>query len=172
MTRDQLSGVAGLVLLLALPVLSQAQIATAQDFSNEQVEFRKIAGNFSIYLAIMPSEMIAGPDHTPEPGTSPYQPTAAKDSHHVMVSIFEYRSGKRISKAVVSARVAGLGFSGENKALNPVEVAGATVFANSYPMIGRGPFRADIQFQTSPESRAEHATFYFTHPQFSVPGKK
>lgn len=33
---------------------------------------------------------------------------------------------------MVSARVARLGFSGEKKALNPVEVAGATVFANSY----------------------------------------
>ncbi|MGE4110206.1 MAG: hypothetical protein AB7E73_05840 [Burkholderiales bacterium] len=172
MTRDQLSGVAGLVLLLALPVLSQAQIATAQDFSNEQIEFRKIAGNFSVYLAIMPSEMITGPDQTPEPGASPYQPTAAKDSHHVMVSIFEYPSGKRISKATVLARVAGLGFSGEKKVLNPMELAGATLFANSYPMIGRGPFRVDIQFQTSPKSRAEHATFYFTHPQFSIPGKR
>lgn len=166
-----LSRLARLAILLALLFPSYSQNAIAQTFSNEQIEFRAMAGDFSVYLAIMPSEMINGPDKTPAPGASPYQPTAAKDTHHVMVSIFEHRGGKRISKASVSARVAGLGFTGEKKALNPLEMAGATIFANSFPMIGRGPFRVDIQFQISPESRSEHATFYFIHPQFSKPGK-
>jgi hypothetical protein len=123
MSIAYLYGFAGLLFLLTLPVPSYAQTGTIQDTSNEQIEFRSIADDFSVYLAIMPSEMITGPDHTPEPGTRPHQPTAAKNAHHIMVSIFEYRSEKRISKAVVPALVAGLGFSGKKKELNPVEVA-------------------------------------------------
>lgn len=172
MIKAYLSGFSGLLFLFTLSVPSYAQTATTQNITNDQIEFRTIAGDFSVYLAVMPSVMITGPDNIPESAASPYQATAAKDSHHVMVSIFEYRSGKRISKAAVSARIAGLGFSGEKKTLKPVEVAGATVFANSYSMIGRGPFRVDIQFQISPGSHPEHATLYFTHPQFSVTGKK
>ena len=134
----------------------------------EQLEFRKITGEFSVYLAVMPVELIAGPQLAPVPGATPYQPPAAKDTHHVMVSIFEYQSGRRVA-AAVAARVAPLGFSGLRKTLEPTAVGSAQVFANTFPMIGRGPFRVDVEFLASNTQKPGRARFYFTHPSFAPP---
>lgn len=141
-------------------------------FASEQVEFRRTAGEFSVFLAVMPAEFITGPQPAPEPGATPYQPPAAKDTHHIMVSIFESRSSRRVTEAAVAARVAALGFSGEKKVLEPTAVAGAAVFANSFPMIGRGPFRVDVEFRVPGAQRHEQATFYFTHPSFAPPKRE
>jgi len=152
--------------------LALAAAFSLSGFASEQVEFRKTGGEFSFYLAVMPAEFIAGPQPAPEPGATPYRPPAAKDTHHVMVSIFESRTGRRVTEAAVAARVAALGFSGEKKALEPAVVAGAAVFANSFPMIGRGPFRVDVEFRVPGAQRREYATFYFTHPSFAPPKRE
>ena len=86
-----------------------------------------------------------------------------------MVSLFEYRGGRRIADAEVQARVAGLGFSGIEKRLEPATVAGATLYAGFFPMQGRGPFRVDVEFHVAGARKAEHATFYFSHPRFDAP---
>ncbi len=156
---------------LSILALVLAAIPSLSGFASEQVEFWT-AGEFSVYLAVMPVEFITGPQPAPEPGATPYQPPAAKDTHHVMVSIFEYRTGRRVTEAAVAARVAALGFSGEKKTLEPTVVAGAAVFANSFPMTGRGPFRVDVEFRVPSAQRREHATFYFTHPSFAPPQRK
>ncbi len=157
---------------LTILAVALAAAFSLSAFASDQIGFRTTVGEFSVYLAVMPAEFVAGPQPTPERGTTPYQPPAAKDTHHVMVSIFEYRTGRRVSEAMVTARVAALGLSGEKKALEPTAVAGATVFSNSFPMIGRGPFRVDVEFRVPGAKRHEQATFYFTHPSFAPPKDK
>lgn len=149
-------------LMLALVAMPLAGHALAQEAG-----FRKNVGEFWVYLAVMPAELVTGPELAQTPGATPYRPPAARDTHHVMVSIFEYRSGRRISDAEVQARVAGLGFSGEKKALQPTSVAGAQVYAAPFPMLGRGPFRVDVEFRPVGAPRGAHAIFYFTHPSFA-----
>jgi len=140
--------------------------------ASEEMTFRKTADEYAVYLTVMPAEFISGPRPAPEPGAIPYQPPAAKDTHHVMVSVFDYRTGRRVTNAAVAARVARLGFSGEKKVLAPIAVVGAAVFANSFPMIGRGPFRIDVEFRVPDAQRHEHTTFYFTHPSFAPPKRE
>ena len=131
--------------------------------------YRKNVGDFSLYLAVMPAEVIRGPTAPDDPAASPYRPPAVRDTHHVTVSIFESRGGRRVTDARVAARVAGLGFSGEKKPLEPTSLAGATVYGGFFPMIGRGPFRVDVEFRVPAAARPQHASFYFTHPGFEAP---
>jgi len=147
-----------LLLLLAAPT------ALAQEMG-----FRKNAGEFRVYLAVMPAELLAGPGAPQTPGATPYQAPAARDTHHVMVSIFEYRTGRRIEQATVAARVAELGFSGVKKTLEPASVAGEKVYAGLFPMLGRGPYRVDVEFRLPGAAGGERARFYFTHPSFDPP---
>ena len=134
----------------------------------EELNFRKNVGDFWIYLAVMPADLIAGPPAA-EPGATPFQPASARDTHHLMVSLFDYRTGRRITDAVVEARVAALGFSGVKKALENSSAAGAPVYAGLFPMLGRGPFRIDVEFRTPGTTGPQHTTFYFTHPSFRPP---
>lgn len=137
-------------------------------FAAEELNFRKNVGNFWVYLAVMPADFVAGP-RAAEPGATPFQPGSARDTHHLMVSLFDYRTGGRITEAVVEARVAGLGFSGVKKALENTSAAGAPVYGGLFPMSGRGPFRIDVEFRTPAATGPQHATFYFTHPSFRPP---
>lgn len=148
--------------LMASPVTTPAGAA-------EEVAFRKTVGDTWVYLNVMPTELISGPAPAPEAGATPFRPPSARDTHHVMVSLFGYRTGTRITDARVDARVAAVGFSGVRKTLESAVVAGAPMHVGLFPMTGRGPFRIDIDFQNPTASAPQRATFYFTHPSFRRP---
>ena len=115
-------------------------------FAAEELNFRKNVGEFWVYLAVMPADLVAGPPAA-EPGATPFQPASARDTHHLMVSVFDYRIGRRITDALVEARVAALGVSGMKKVLQNSSAVGAPVNAGLFPMLGRGPFRIDVEFR-------------------------
>ena len=150
-----------LALALAMP--------SSGDELAPEAGYRKNVGQFRVYLAVMPADLLAGPGVPQAPGANPYQTPAARDTHHVMVSIFERGSGRRVPDAAVEARVAALGFSGEKKTLRPTSVADEQVYAAPFPMIGRGPFRVDVEFRPAGAGRDERARFYFSHPSFAPP---
>ena len=152
-------------LLLALAVA----LPSSADELAPEAGYRKNVGEFRVYLAVMPADLLAGPGVPQVPGATPYRAPAARDTHHVMVSIFERRSGRGVPDAAVGARVAALGLSGEKKTLRPTSVAGEQVYAALFPMMGRGPFRVDVEFRPAGAARAERARFYFSHPSFAPP---
>ena len=146
-----------------------ATVATPPGAAAEESGYRKNVGDYSVYLAVMPAEVIRGPLLPDDAAASPYRSPQARDTHHVTVSIFETRDRRRVTDARVMARVAALGFSGEKKALEPTAVAGAAVYGGFFPMMGRGPYRVDIEFRAPPRAQRQHASFYFTHPGFKAP---
>ena len=154
----------------ALPVLTflWAGVTALPAFAAEELNFRKKVGEFWVYLAVMPAGLVAGPP-TAEPGATPFQPAPVRDTHHLMVSLFDYRTGRRITEAFVEARVAALGVSGVKKVLENTSAAGAPVYAGQFPMQGRGPFRIDVEFRAPGLTGLRHTTFYFTHPSFRPP---
>ena len=150
-----------LALTLAMP--------SSGDELAPEAGYRNNVGEFRVYLAVMPADLLAGPGVPQAPGANPYQAPAARDTHHVMVSIFESGGGRRVPDAAVQARVAALGFSGEKKTLRPASVAGEQVYAALFPMKGRGPFKVDVEFRPAGAGRDEQARVYFTHPRFAPP---
>ena len=156
------------VLALILALVAFAGAATGA----EQETYRKRAGQFSVYLTVMPSVIIRGPLPADVPGATPQRQPAERDTHHVVVAIFDAASGLRIGSFNVRARVAALGFSGEKRDLDPIRIAGEAAYANSFAMLGRGPFRVDVEFQAHGGMRWQHATFYFIHPSFTQPKER
>jgi hypothetical protein len=146
-----------------------AILGTPRGAAAEEETFRKTVGDFSLYLTVMPAEVIRGPRAPEVPGASPRRAPAARDTHHVMVSIFDVRTGQRLERLQVKARVAALGFSGEKRDLETISIGGAKVYGNTFPMLGRGPFRVDVEFNAHGGPHAQRATFYFTHPSFAAP---
>jgi hypothetical protein len=154
---------------MAALLASGAILGTPRGAAAEEETFRKTAGDYSLVLAVMPAEVIRGPAAPEIPGASLQRAPAARDTHHVMVSIFDARSGQRLERLQVKARVAALGFSGEKRDLEPISVGGAKVYGNTFPMLGRGPFRVDVEVNAHGGPHAQRATFYFTHPSFAAP---
>ena len=152
------------VIVLALVIGGLLSTAAAA-----QTDYRKVVGGFSIYLGIVPAEIVKGhaqphPEATMHGGTR-----AAGDTHHVMVSIIDDQSGKQVSDAAVEARVGEIGLSSVKKKMEAMRIADSTTYGNYFPMIGRGPFKIDIEIRIPPGSRQLKTTFYFTHPSFKAP---
>jgi len=155
----------GVLAVAAIVALAPMGLRAAGD---DETGFRKEVDGFVVYLAIMPAVVLKGPAE--EPGASPFtRAPAARDTHHVMVSIFESAGNERIEGARVEARVAALGFSGEKKILAATQVAEAPVYAGRFPMLGHGPFRVDVEFLVPGTTATRRARFYFTHPSFAPP---
>lgn len=155
-------------LTVAIVTFLWAGVMAPPAFAAEDLNFRKNVGDYWVYLAVMPADFIAGPPAA-EPGATPFQAASVRDTHHLMVSIFDYRTGRRITDAAVEARVAALGLSGVKKGLDNANAAGASVYAGLFPMLGRGPFRIDVEFRAPGATGPQHTTFYFTHPSFRPP---
>jgi len=155
---------------LALAAVLAAAPVRGWPAASGEAGFRKEVDGFEVYLAVMPAAVLRGPAAEEESGASPFRrPPAARDTHHVMVSLFESSSGRRVTDAQVEVRVAALGFSGEKKVLEPAEVAGAQLYGAAFPMMGRGPFRVDVEFLLPGAKRARRVRFYFSHPNFAPP---
>ena len=154
-------------LLAAFLVLADPAVRPA--VAADEEGFRKDAGGYSVYLAVMPAELARGPRAPERSGASLQRAPAPRDTHHVMVSIFESRSGMRVSGFEVKARVAALGFTGEKRDLEPISIGGSAAYGNTFPMLGRGPFRVDVEFGAHGGPHLQQVTFYFTHPSFAAP---
>src|SRR3990172_6057248 len=69
----------------------------------------KVVDGLTVYLGVLPAAMIQGhaPDH-PEITMHGGRP-AGQHVYHVMVAVFEAKTGKRLADIGVSARVSSLG---------------------------------------------------------------
>ena len=134
-----------------------------------QTDYRKVVGGFSIYLGIVPAEIVKG-HAQPHPEANMHGGAkASRDTHHVMVSIIDDKSGKQVSDAAVEARVGEIGLASVKKKMEPMKIADSMTYGNYFPMIGRGLFKIDVEIRLPTESRQLKAVFYFTHPSFKAP---
>jgi hypothetical protein len=134
-----------------------------------QTDYRKVVGGFSIYLGIVPAEIVKGHAQPHPEATMHGGVKTAGDTHHIMVSIIDDKSGEQVSDAAVEARVGEIGLASVKKKMEPMRIADSMTYGNYFPMTGRGPFRIDVEIWLPTQSRQLKAAFYFTHPSFKAP---
>lgn len=57
--------------------------------------------------------------------------------YHLVAAIFDAATGTRVSDASVSARLSGIGLSGEEKNLEPMQLSGTTTYGAFFSLPGR-----------------------------------
>ncbi len=125
--------------------------------------YSQTVGNILIYLGLLPAEMIRG--HPPGHAESAMHggPVAAREDYHVLIALFDNKSGARISGADVTARVSEIGLVGPEKKLEPMEIAGTETYGNFFPMAGHGPSRIAVTIRLPGESQDIKAVFEHRH---------
>lgn len=128
----------GLALLLLSELTGPAMADTASD--------SKTVGNVEIYdvlikMALLPAETIRGhPKEHPEASMHGGVP-GGSGQYHVGIALFDAKSGARITKADISARVSEIGLASDEKKLEPMGIAGTETYGNFFRMDGSRPFR-------------------------------
>lgn len=122
----------------------------------------KVVGDVAIHLGVMPAEIVRGRTETPAESTM-HGGAPKRGFKHVVVALFDAKSGKRLTPAEVKARVGELGLSVSEKRLEPMTIAGEITYGNFFPMAGAGPYRIEIEIRRSPTAQPIRAEFEYRH---------
>lgn len=119
-------------------------------------ETRKVANGIEIYLGVLPAQML-GTHQVEHPGKE------TKGSHHVLIAVFEAKTGKRIGDATVKARVAEPGLAGEEKKLESMVIADTITYGNYFRMPGKGSYQISVEI-VRPGAGPVKVRFDYSHP--------
>jgi hypothetical protein len=146
-----LKGLAGAVAIAASGLAPQARSA---DFQREQR-----VGPMTVYLGVLPSELISLTLKEGEHGGVP----RGRGWHHVLIALFDTKTGQRITDAEVAARVEDVARiqSGE-KRLEPMLIAGTVTFGNFFSMPARDPYSIHVKIDGHGYGKFE-VTFHYRH---------
>ena len=148
----------GLLGVVSLLLMGQSGAAIADTKGD-----KKIVGNVVIYMGLLPAEMIRGyPADHPEASMHGGAPKGV-GAYHVVFALFSAKTGQRITNADVTARVNEMGLAGEEKNLEPMEIAGTETYGNYFPMIGAGPFRITLTIHLPGDPGELRAVFEHKH---------
>jgi hypothetical protein len=115
----------GIFVLLVAGVLASGFAQGAES----TVEDTKTAGGLTVYLGVVPAEIVKGPASRsadqPMHGGTPI----GMHEYHIVVAVYDSVSKLRVTDATVTAKVSGLGLAGPEKALEQMKVPGT--FADS-----------------------------------------
>ena len=119
--------------------------------------YRRVVDGVVVYFGMMPAELVRGhPQEHPEGQMHGGVPIG---ENHIMVALFEDKTGKRITRAEVAATITGPGNFKAEKKLEPMIIAGAATFGNYFTMPGSGPYRIALRIRTPGIGHDIEATF-------------
>ena len=105
--------------------------------------YHKVADGVSVYFAIVPAEMVRG--HPREHPEGEMHGGVPAGESHIMVALFDDKTGERITRAEVTARVSGGHATSIEKRLEPMTIAGSVTYGNYFPMGGSGPYQIELR---------------------------
>ena len=103
----------------------------------------KMVDGVSVYFIIVPAEMVRG--HPREHPESEMHGGVLVGENHVMVALFDEKSGERIVGAEVTARVRSGHAPGIEKRLESMAIAGSLIYGNYFYMASPGPYQVDLR---------------------------
>jgi hypothetical protein len=120
-------------------------------------DYTRTAGGLAVYLGVMPAEIIKG-----QPimhGGSPSGP----HEHHIVVAIFDAASTARVSDATVTAKVSGLGLSGSEKTLEPMNIANTITYGGFFNLPGADLYTIRVSVRRPGSQRPVVLDFKYDH---------
>jgi hypothetical protein len=88
---------------------------------------------------------------------------ATSGEYHVVIALVDAKTGTRITNATVVARVAEVGLAGQEKTLQPMEIAGTETYGDYFEMAGNGPFHISVLIRLAGTSQDIKAEFEHRH---------
>ena len=123
----------------------------------------KVADGIGIYLGVIPTDLIT--DHPLEhtERTMHGGVPLGKHHHHVMVALFESKTGGRITDAEVKAHVREVGLAGQVKELEPMTIAGALTYGNYFELRYRARYVISIRVRRPGSPGVIETRFEYDH---------
>lgn len=145
-------------LLLALSLITFTMVNASHSFQHQ------IIAGLEIYLAVMPAEMIRGhPIEHPESEMHSRTRTKEKTQHHILVSVFDAKTGDRINQAKVKARIISGQFTGPVRQLELMIMADTPSYGNFFHIPDNTSYRVELDIQRPNTKATIKAIFELGH---------
>ncbi len=139
-------------LTACLMVLATASIAAVADQTS------KVVDGVTVDIGIIPAAIVRGhPKEHPELEMHGGA-LRAQGQYHVMVALFDAKTGERINDAKVQAVVDGVA-----QPLEPMPIANIITYGNYFYMTGKGPWRIDVVIRRPNATRTIGVRFDHRH---------
>src|SRR6516165_10913759 len=131
--------------------------ATPVDRAQAAEDYTRTAGGLTGYIGVMPAEIVKG--QPPMHGGAP----AGPHEHHIVVAIFDAASAARISDATVTAKVSGLGLSGSEKTLEPMNIANTITYGGFFNLPGADLYTITVSIRRPDRQQPVVLDFKYDH---------
>lgn len=133
----------------------------------------KEAHGLGVYLGVLPAAIVRGHAETHPEGRMHGGAPEGAHQYHLVVAIFDDKTGKRLENAEVMANVSGLGGVGrQNIKLEPMPIAGTITYGNFVELPGND--RYDIKLDITPwlGARYRAGRLHLSAPTVAGPGAR
>lgn len=120
-------------------------------------ELKKSADGHTAYLGVTPAALMKG-RQTMHGGTS-----SGPHEYHIGVAIFDTANTRRVSDAIVTARVLGLGLSGQEAKLEAMNIADATTYGAFVYLPGVDIYTIELMIQRASSQQPVILDFNYDH---------
>jgi len=121
-------------------------------------ERHQLVGGMSIYLGVIPAQLTQ--EHPGMHGSG----VDKRHSYHVLVALFDAKSGQRITDAKVKATVSPLGMGGDTKKLEPMRGEPLS-YGNYFTLHRPERYRIRVEIQRGEGGDRSVANFVYQRPR-------
>lgn len=122
----------------------------------------QVAHGLAVYLGVIPASIVRGHQEWHPEGAMHGGAPRGRYQYHIVVAVFDAKTGARVEKAQVTANVSGLGHVGaQNIELESMLIAGTVTYGNFVELSGND--RYDIKLDIAVPEREPPARFNFTY---------
>ena len=142
-----------------LPAATIALVSSPAGAEHEPLH--RTVGSYSIYAGVVSAGIMAFRQDHGELRMHGGVP-AGLDQHHLLVGLFEQKSGARVTDAEISVRVTGPRGTEEKKLLH-VPLGGEIAYGNFFRMRPAERYRIDLNIRRAGGAAALEAAFEYRH---------
>ncbi len=116
----------------------------------------------TVYLGVVPSALLIG--HPKEHAEAQMHGGLPAGAHefHILVALYDSKTGMRIADAKVSASAALVGSTSSNRLLEPMVMAGTIAYGNYFTLGGEGTYVIHLRIEMH-DRRVLHTVFEYQH---------
>ena len=144
---------------LALVVLATLAAVNAQAVVPRM---SKDIDGVTVYLGVVPSALFIGHPKEHSEAQMHGGPPAGPHQFHILVALYDSKTGMRIADAKVSASAAVVGSTSSSRSLEPMAMAGTIAYGNYFTLGGEGTYAIHLKIVLH-DRRVLHTVFDYQH---------
>ena len=116
------------------------------------------------FFGFVPAEILRGHPREHEEQTMHGGVPRGRGVHHLIISVFDAKSRKRITDAAVTGAVTEVGMATQSHKLEAMTFGGTVSYGNFFAMPNQGPYEIVVNVRRTGDTKTATARFQYWHP--------